>query len=130
MITISKKVEYSLVFLSYLSKKKGKIVSLSDVSKILSLPYKFLGQLATDLKSAKIIDSKEGKMGGYFLKNDFGNKTLYDVIEALGENKRLVECLHEEGNCIREEKCKIRNFWGKLEKSFVKELKKIKLKNL
>jgi len=130
MITIPKKVEYSIIFIGYLAKKDVKTVSLADVSKKLRLPYRFLGQLALALKSAGIIESKEGKSGGYFLSEGWDKKTLYDLLEALGENKHMVKCLGKGEECAREANCEIRNIWNKIENSFVKELKLIKLSEI
>jgi Rrf2 family protein len=127
MITIPKKVEYSIIFIGYLAKKEVKLVSLADVSKKLRLPYRFLGQLAMALKSAGIIESKEGKSGGYFLAAGWDKKTLYDLMEALGENKHLVKCLGDGEECARMANCEIRHIWNKIEINFIKELKQIKL---
>jgi Rrf2 family protein len=127
MITIPKKVEYSIIFIAYLSKNGGKTVSLTDTAMRLNLPYRFLGQLAMALKKAKIVESKEGKSGGYFLIKGWEKKTLYDLLESLGENKHMVKCLGKGEDCARRANCEIRNVWGKIEKSFVAELKNIKL---
>jgi Rrf2 family protein len=128
MITISKKVEYSVVFMSYLAKDSQKIISLTEAAKKLNLPYRFLGQLAMQLKQSGLVMSKEGKTGGYSLAADWEDRTLYDLIEALGENKHMVKCLGSV--CNREKECAMRGVWGKLETSFRNELKTIKLKEL
>lgn len=131
MITISKRVEYSIVFISYLANNGGKLVSLSTVARELVLPYRFLGQLTISLKKAGIIESREGKTGGYILTRDWQNKSLYDLLEALGENKHMVKCLADDSKvCIREDKCRIKQVWGRLEKGFKKELKTIKLSEI
>jgi Rrf2 family protein len=129
MITISKKVEYSIVFISYLSHCKGKNVSLTEAAKILKLPYRFLGQLATILKSGGIIDSQEGKSGGYQLTKGWDNRSLYDLLEVLGENKAMVTCLGDKG-CIRAKGCGLKRIWEKIEKSWYLELKKVKLNKI
>lgn len=130
MITIPKKVEYAIVFVAYLAKKQGKSVSLSDAARVLNLPNRFLAQIASTLKQAEIITSKEGKTGGYEMAAGFEKKSVYDLVEALGENKGLVECLTEEGKCQHGERCRIRKIWSRMEKSIESELKKIKLSEI
>ncbi len=98
-----------------------------EISKKKRLPYRFLGQLATALKEAGIVESKEGKSGGYSLKKDWRKKSMYDLLEALDENKHLVKCLEGGSGCILEPACGLRRIWDKVEKSFTKELKLIKL---
>ena len=130
MITISKKVEYSIILIGFLARKKGETVSLGEVSKKLRLPYRFLGQLASALRSANIIISKEGKSGGYSLAADWQKKSLYELLEALGENKHMVKCLDENSLCARVGNCEIKGIWGKIENVFMKELKNIKLSEI
>ncbi|MDP4009490.1 MAG: Rrf2 family transcriptional regulator [Candidatus Shapirobacteria bacterium] len=129
MISISKKIEYSIIFISYLSKRQGEIVSLTSAAEKLVLPYRFLGQIASFLRSSGIVESKEGKMGGYFLAADFKNKSLYDLVEALGENKHLVECLSDKG-CKRLNVCAIASIWNRIEIGMFNEMKKVKLSEI
>jgi len=130
MITIPKKVEYSIILIAFLAKNDGKTISLAEVAKKLKLPYRFLGQLAMALKSAGIVESKEGKAGGYYLIKGWNKKTVYDLLEALGENKHMVKCLGKGEECARQAQCEIRNVWNKIENSFVNELKNIKLETI
>ncbi len=125
-MVVSKKVEYSIVFISYLSHNKGKNITISQAAKILKLPYSFLGQVAVNLKSGGIIEASEGKSGGYRLIKSWKKKTLFDLFEALGENKAIVTCLGDKG-CLRVKNCKMKKIWEKIEKSWFLELKKIKL---
>lgn len=130
MITISKKVEYSIELLSFLIKTGDKAVSLMEVSKKTGLPYRFLGQVAIDLRKGGIVEGREGKMGGYVLTKGWKDKTLYDLLTALGENKGMVKCLGESGECVRKDGCKMRNIWQKLEFNFLNDLKKIRLNEI
>jgi Rrf2 family protein len=129
MITVSKKVEYSIVFISFLSHSRGKNVSLAEAAKKLRLPYRFLGQLATSLKSGGIIESREGKSGGYQLAKSWGRKSLYDLFDALGENGAMVTCMGDKG-CVRAKGCGLKRIWEKIEKSWYLELKKVKLNEI
>lgn len=129
MITVSKKVEYSIVFISFLAHSKGKNISLTEAAKKLTLPYRFLGQLAINLKSGGIIESFEGKNGGYRLVKDWEKKSLYDLLETLGENKAMVTCLGDKG-CVRAGSCGLKRVWERVEKAWYLELKKVKLSEL
>jgi Rrf2 family nitric oxide-sensitive transcriptional repressor len=130
MITVSKKVEYSVELIAYLSKKQGKSVSLSDAAKVLNLPYRFLAQLALGLKKGGIVTAIEGKNGGYQLDVGWKKKNMFDLMESLGENKGIVNCLRKGEKCSREEDCRMRKIWQKIEKNFINDLKKIKLNEI
>lgn len=129
MIQVSKKVEYSIILIAYMAKSKEKVLSLTEAAKRLLLPYRFLGQLASSLKEGGILESKEGKTGGYSLAKDWKKKTLYDLVVSLGENKRMVKCMGGVA-CPRIDSCGLRGIWDLLETNFVKELKKIKLNEI
>ena len=92
MINISKKVEYGVVLVKYLSVNKDKNVSLGEIAERLNLPPRFLSQIAVGLKKGKILKSHEGKKGGYILEKNWEKKSIYDLIVALGEDKKMVEC--------------------------------------
>lgn len=130
MFKVSKNVEYSLALIRFLSLKQDKVVSVSVIIKSLNLPSRFVARLASDLANAKVLFSKEGKGGGYSLEAGWQEKSLYDVVVALGEDKRLVDCLDPNCSCPRESGCKIKSLWKGLEEGIIRELKSIKLKEL
>jgi Rrf2 family protein len=121
MITIPKKVEYSIILMLF-SKQNNSLASKT-------LPYRFMGQLAAKLKEVGIVRSWEGKSGGYELVEGWREKTLYDLMESLGENKRMVKCLGDE-ECSRVANCQLKKIWNRVEDSFVRELKMIKLEEI
>jgi len=127
MITISKKIEYSVIILKYLALKQGERISLARACRILKLPYRFMSQVMVSLKEEGIVDSREGKKGGYSLVKGWENRSLYDLVEALGENKGMVECLAHKGECSREGKCQIKGVWKSLEEKMLSNLKEIRL---
>jgi Rrf2 family protein len=130
MLTISKKIEYSIIIIGYFAKKQGKTISLAKAAKTLVLPYRFMGQLMVAMKEAGIVESKEGKNGGYSLAQGWDKKSVYDLMEALGENMGVVKCMVHSGQCAREEKCQIKKIWKKVEDRLVSDLKEIKLSEI
>lgn len=129
MITIPKKVEYSIIFISYLSKNPNTTVSLKEISQKLVLPYSFLSKLATSLTNGGLIISQEGKSGGYKLAPNWSQKSFYDLLVILGENKAMVSCLGSK-SCSRAGKCSIQTIWQKIEISWQQQLKQIKLSQI
>ena len=129
MITIPKKVEYSFLLISKLAENQDKTTSLREVSKKTALPYRFLGQLASYLKQGGILESKEGVGGGYRLKEGWRDKSFYDMLVILQEDKRMVTCLSGKA-CSRAGKCTMQKIWKDLEEVFVNELKSLKLSKI
>ncbi|MFC1790242.1 RrF2 family transcriptional regulator [Patescibacteria group bacterium] len=97
---MTKKTEYGLQLLVYLAEKDGQgPVSLKEVAKSKKLPVRFLGQVATKLKKAKFLKSKEGVGGGYFLAKKPKKIEVADVLEVLEGPIELVECLQKGSSC-------------------------------
>ena len=128
MVTVSRKIEYSLMTLMFLAKKgNGKKISLVTVSEELDLPYRFLSRVASEMKNGGLLVSKEGRGGGYELASDWQKFSLYDLIVILGENRNMVECLCRQRKCKMSSDCKLKSIWRKLENGFVDQLRQIKL---
>ena len=74
---LSKKSQYAFKALSYLVEKRndGPIL-ISEIAEHKKIPLKFLENILLELKKAEILDSKKGKGGGYFLKENPENVGL------------------------------------------------------
>lgn len=127
MITIPRKVEYSIEMIHFLSKHGEDLVSLTEVAKKVNLPYRFLGQLAVELKTGGVLESREGKSGGYRLAPDWGEVSLWELLSILKEDKHMVKCLDESVVCGRESGCRMQPIWRRVESTLMVELKNIKL---
>lgn len=65
---LSKKTQYGLKALGYLAARHGKgPVLISEIAKEKKIPIKFLESILLMLKNGKLLESKKGKGGGYFL---------------------------------------------------------------
>lgn len=127
MLNFTKQTDYAFLFISYLSNKKDR-VSLSEIIKITKLPQRFLARIAATLAKAGIVESFEGKDGGYKLTKKVNNFSLYEFLKLFEGELNFVEC-SESGHCCQYEGiCSQKNFLGKvLNKILIKELKKWKL---
>lgn len=64
---ISKKTQYGLKALSYMTQRENKgPILIADISVDQKIPIKFLEAILLDLKKAGLLDSKKGKGGGYY----------------------------------------------------------------
>lgn len=126
MLQISKSAEYALLLL--LNLKKNKAISLNQISSKKKLPFKYLEKVASLLKKAKLIKSRQGVQGGYFLAKRKAEISLQEIIKAVSGEKGLVSCLY--GNCHLKKNCLHRHIWQKLQEKINKEFEKIKLKDL
>src|SRR3989344_1308713 len=115
MFKVSTKGDYGLLFLSALAQfmREGKkYVALKEISKAkhLSLPY--LSQIASKLRAAGLVESKEGREGGYCLSRPAAEISLISILEALEGPVEPVRCCgNKAGKCGSEPYCNVKFTW-------------------
>lgn len=116
MFKISTKGDYGLLLLSALAEKmreaKGQFIALKEIAqeKHLSLPY--LSQIIIPLKEAGLVESKEGREGGYKLAKAPRKITMMEVLEVLEGPIAPVRCCgNAEGKCGSESYCNVKFVW-------------------
>lgn len=128
MLTLTKEIDYSLVFLSYLVKEK-EMISLSKINKKTKIPLRFLAKIASVLAKNNLVESKEGKQGGYQIKEKALETSLYDYFKIFKKDLNLLPC--SLNNCYCQKTCRHKkNFQEKIERKIFEILKKIKIKEI
>lgn len=84
MFGLTKKADYGLELMVALAKnfKKGPI-PLRKIAKAKKLPFKYLEQVVIPLRESGLIEAKEGKGGGYFLKKPPKKISIAQIVEIL-----------------------------------------------
>lgn len=91
---LSKKSQYAIKALSYLASKRDEgPVLISDIAKAKKIPVKFLENILLELKKADILESKKGKGGGYFFKQDPATVKLATVIRLVNGPIAMLPCV-------------------------------------
>ena len=107
---LSKKSQYAFKALSYLVEKRedGPIL-ISEISENKNIPLKFLENILLQLKKAEILDSKKGKGGGYFFKQNPENVNLAQIIRLVNGPIAMLPCVslnfYEKCTNCNEEHC-------------------------
>src|SRR5262245_33411837 len=87
--------------------------SVSDLARREALPRKFLEAILLELKRHRIVDSRKGPGGGYFLRRDPSAVTFGEVIRALDGPLAAVSCVSATAyrrcdECLDERTCGVR----------------------
>lgn len=109
MFKLSQKSDYGLILLSNISKSKG-AVSVATIAKKNKLSTKFLSQVASELKKAGILASREGAGGGYLLAKPANKIKVLDVLIALDGGLVKGDCFEDDHEC----KCGAKDMWGEM----------------
>ncbi len=119
---LTKKVDYGLLLLATLSKKKkGEQISLNEIAKENSIPHSFLQKIANQLQKDGMIKTERGKYGGSSLAKPANKITIKAVIESLDGPIAITPCSC--ANCAPCKRAKICEIKAGLQK-FNEEIKK------
>lgn len=111
MFTLTKRADYGLSLLSTLAEKgRGGRVSLKDLAD-LGMPRAFMAKIATPLIEAGILNSKEGKGGGFALNYDPKEIQIREALEAIEGKVEPVCC----GGCPVAGRLYPTRFYGKVD---------------
>jgi Rrf2 family protein len=126
MFTLTKKADYGLSMLSVLALRgrKGR-VNLAELAK-LGMPRAFMSKIATSLVEAGILNSREGKGGGYSLNYEPKEIQVREALEAVEGEVEPVSCL----GCPMKDGCGQVSFMDRLTEDINKTLEKYTLEDL
>ena len=91
--------EYALLSLDIILKSTSPVGS-EQLAKELNIPKSFLAKILQNLAKSDILVSHRGAQGGYSLKKDAKNITLYDIIySAEGKKPTVFNCISYSDTC-------------------------------
>jgi Rrf2 family protein len=67
-------------------------VLIADISKKKKIPLKFLENILLELRKSNILESKKGKGGGYFIKQNALKTPLSDIIRKIEGPIAMLPC--------------------------------------
>jgi len=123
MLWMTKKIDYAFLALHVLLNQKDEsVLRVTEISKVWSVPQKFLSKIMKDLVDAEIVKSKYGPGGGYVLGRKPHEITFRNVIEAVEGPIYLLKCIKEDPGCVHFDTCPQINAWSDLQKDLVQLL--------
>lgn len=107
MIKFSKKLEYALFALQFLSENPEDSFSAREMSQVLNIPYEFLSKTLQQLSKKGVLVSNQGIKGGYKLNYEPKELKLSYIFNSLDENVSVVACFSDDA-----EECRLINSCG------------------
>ena len=107
-------------------------ISLKDISLRQNISLAYLEQIFIKLKNKKLVGSTRGAAGGYFLEKPASEIKLSNIIFAVDEEVRMLNCKKQskKGCTNRTTKCITHNLWDQLDQHINGFFEKIKLQDL
>jgi len=130
MLTISREADYALLLISQLKKNK-ELTPLSVMIKNTRLPKRFLARIASKLAKAKLLKSREGKIGGYSLNVNWQKTNLFDFLLIFEKHLDIVKCSKSHYQCNFKSICShSQSLRNKIHTGFVNSLKSMTLQEI
>ncbi len=132
MMIYSDTVRYALMALSYLATNRGRLVKADEIAKNQNIPKPFLSKILHELSRRDVLTSVKGPKGGFSLKVNPSELTMWDVVVLLGEENKFNACVLMPDKCEEYETnpCSIHHRWEKLKKKIVEFLKETTIEDL
>ncbi len=130
MLKISKSVEYSIFALKQIYHNSGSLLTAKDIAERENIPNEMVAKLLQKLKRNGILESVQGKFGGYRYAIAPSKITLYTIVEAIDLEIQITDCLCDNASkkdCEKIEDCSLRNPLSKLQDEIITLMKNLKL---
>ena len=128
---LSTRGRYGTRLMLELAKNYGKgPISMSDISRNLDIPIKYLEQLIIPLKKAALINSVRGPKGGHMLAKSPEQINIWNVLTLLETKFSFVDCLTDQGACESAATCPVRPIWGKAFQGMTKLFRETSLRDV
>lgn len=101
-----------------------------DISERQQISYKYLDHIISALKTKGLISNVDGKKSGYKLSKPPEEITIYDIYKAFEPALQIVDCINEDGECVKKKKCAARDLWCGLNKQIIEYLDAVNLKEI
>ncbi len=130
-VIFSKKCELALQAVLFLSAQdKDKCSNANEISERLNVPKEFVSKVLQALSNDKIVGSKKGKSGGFYLFKEAKDIRLIDIVIAIDGLEIFHKCVLGFEGCTINEPCPVHNKWGKLRDETYKMLSEETLEDL
>ncbi len=96
----------------------GELVTIHELAKRADIPIKFLEQILLDLKRGGFVESRRGKIGGYFLSKHPSQIKIGEVIRFIDGPIEPIACVEKNyAGCKDIYKCSFVKVWQEITRS-------------
>ena len=104
--------QYAIRILAYIADhgEEG-LLNATELSDKLTIPYKFLTKIMTELVKTDFVDSIRGREGGFKLKKSAVDIKVNDILMIFNDSVKEEECILGIGFCNGMCKCALHDQW-------------------
>ncbi|MFA5700837.1 MAG: Rrf2 family transcriptional regulator [Desulfuromonas sp.] len=123
-MVITRATEYAVRAVLYMAKfPTGEIILKKDICVTQEVTPAFLTKIFQPLVKAGIIGSQRGVGGGFFLRKEPAQITIYDIYSIEEDPLYINKCLCGRGICERDSYCPVHEAWKEVRQGMIERLK-------
>ncbi len=127
-VFIKREYDYAIRICAYLAGIHGEgHKSVSEIARKLYITVPFTTKIVHQLKNRQLVETIQGKQGGIRLRREPDTISFFDVLNAMGFDSSLNECVKIPGLCPLVVNCKIHRFFMAQEKALLDNLKSARI---
>jgi Rrf2 family protein len=108
---LSKTTEYAIRAMAYLARRPDDSASVAHLAETLSIPYKYLARLMTQLSQAGLLTSTQGKKGGYRIARPLEQIYIHQIVEVVEGLENYHRCVLGYPACDDQNPCCMHHLW-------------------
>ncbi len=130
MLKLTRKVEYALIALRYMQRKRDRnCASAKEISDLYRIPLPLLSKILQKLSKVGIIQAIQGPHGGYSLNIVPEKLTMKELINILEGPVGIMDCSID-SECIQLKTCNIKNPINEVNNAIIGVLNNITLADI
>ena len=129
MKLITRNTDYALRAICYIA-KQGKVVTVTELVKVLGVPRPFMRKILQRLSKEKILKSYRGQSGGFKLKFLPEKIFIVQIMRIFQGQVGLSECFLKKNICPNRGRCILRKKILLIEHNVFRQLKQINIASL
>lgn len=130
MKLLTKNTDYAIRALLRLVRGEDEYISARQISELEKIPYQYLRLIMQELIKNNLIESKEGKAGGFKITKQPDEIFIIDIIWIFQGNLQLSDCMFRKKVCSNRSNCVLRSELLRVEKLVENEFSSISLQSL
>ncbi|MGC9366111.1 MAG: RrF2 family transcriptional regulator [bacterium] len=130
MKLLTKNTDYAIRALLRLARRDDEYLSARQISELEKIPYQYLRIIMQELIKNNLIESKEGKAGGFKITKPPDEIFIIDIIRIFQGNLQLSDCMFRKKVCPNRSNCVLRTELLRVEKLVENEFSSISLQSL
>jgi len=126
--------DYALRILRYLHENKGELHTAMNIAQAIGITYPVFIKIANQMKKEELVNSAQGRNGGYQLGKPAYKISLYDVFLCIEGDLQINRCFNENEDepCTNGHKahCKLRKFFQGLQDEMIASMSEVSIADL